>query len=259
MATGSLDERIFTGEGASEDIGTPGPCLCEGAENSATFRLHTSLAVRPDLASFTLSDWFASHLANMPPPPPGLSSESLHPTDGQEVRAGGQPGVSALLRHEERGASPHAAVGHQAGAERQAGRDAQVRVSVSDVVFNSDPFNTPALVSPRSCARDPSNAISRRLNDMFDVFSQHYEDGATDRGRAMGKGMHVASHHCTRATCCDRVTFVLADMAVKYFHLAEALYYRILESVIEREKMILGDADLSVRENTYFYFQSNFA
>ena len=35
-------------------------------------------------------------------------------------------------------------------------------------------------------------------------------------------------------------------MAVKYFHLAEALYYRILESIIEREKMILGDADLSV-------------
>lgn len=35
-------------------------------------------------------------------------------------------------------------------------------------------------------------------------------------------------------------------MAMKYFRLAEALYYRILESVIEREKMILGDADLSV-------------
>lgn len=33
---------------------------------------------------------------------------------------------------------------------------------------------------------------------------------------------------------------------MKYFRLAEALYYRILESIIEREKMILGDADLSV-------------
>lgn len=125
---------------------------------------------------------------------------------------------------------------------------------MSDVVFNSDPFNTSALVSPRSCARDPSDTISRRLNDMFDVFSRHYEDGAADGGRAMGKGMHAASHHCTRATCCDRVTFVLADMAVKYFHLAEALYYRILESVIERERMILGDADLSVREKHLFLF-----
>ena len=48
LATGSLDERIFTGEGASEDIGTPGPCLCEGLENqdSATDRLHASLTVR---------------------------------------------------------------------------------------------------------------------------------------------------------------------------------------------------------------------
>lgn len=36
-------------------------------------------------------------------------------------------------------------------------------------------------------------------------------------------------------------------MAVKYFHLAEALYYRILESIIEREKLILGNTDLSVR------------
>ncbi len=49
LATGSLDERIFTGEGANEDIGTPGPCLCEGAENqdSAPSRLHSSLTVRP--------------------------------------------------------------------------------------------------------------------------------------------------------------------------------------------------------------------
>lgn len=48
LATGSLDERIFTGEGANEDIGTPGPCLCEGVENqdSATNRLHASLTVR---------------------------------------------------------------------------------------------------------------------------------------------------------------------------------------------------------------------
>lgn len=43
-------------------------------------------------------------------------------------------------------------------------------------------------------------------------------------------------------------------MAVKYFHLAEALYYRILESIIEREKMILGDADLSVSD---FFFEAD--
>lgn len=57
---------------------------------------------------------------------------------------------------------------------------------------------------------------------MFELFSQHFEGGAAE-SRAMGK-----------------------EMAVKYFRMAEALYYRILESIIEREKMILGDTDLSV-------------
>lgn len=41
-------------------------------------------------------------------------------------------------------------------------------------------------------------------------------------------------------------------MAVKYFHLGEALYYRILESIVERERMILGDADLSVSVRNLF-------
>lgn len=48
LATGGLDERIFTGEGANEEIGTPGPCLCERSEKqgSGVGRLHASLAVR---------------------------------------------------------------------------------------------------------------------------------------------------------------------------------------------------------------------
>lgn len=98
------------------------------------------------------------------------------------------------------------------------------------------------------CARDPSEMISQRLKDMFDLFTQHYEDrGAENRG--MGKGTQPQE----QKIYCDRCVSLhlpensfLSDMAVKYFHLAEALYYRILESIIEREKMILGDADLSV-------------
>lgn len=87
---------------------------------------------------------------------------------------------------------------------------------------------------------------------MFELFSQHFEgSGAENRG--MGKGKHklmkrklvsVIRQVCFSLT--TEINFLPADMAVKYFHLAEALYYRILESIIEREKMILGDADLSV-------------
>lgn len=38
----------------------------------------------------------------------------------------------------------------------------------------------------------------------------------------------------------------MADVAVKYFCLAEALYYKSLEAIINQEKKRLGDVDLSV-------------
>lgn len=173
LATGSLDERIFTGEGANEDIGTPGPCLCEGMENqdSAAYRLHTNLTASALKVSTPLTGRKYVQEVSMASP---LSSAMKSVGRLHTLLSGTKQGPSAKL--------------------------------------------TETL---RNCARDPSDVISRRLKDMFDLFSQHYEDSSADI-RPMGK-----------------------DMAVKYFHLAEALYYRILESIIEREKMILGDADLS--------------
>ncbi|XP_013878432.1 retinoblastoma-like protein 2 [Austrofundulus limnaeus] len=168
LATGSLDERIFTGEGASEDIGTPGPCLCEGVENqdTATYRLNTNLT-------------------------------ALTPLSGRKY-------IQEL-----RLASPLSA------AMKCVGR---LHTLLSGTKHGPSVKLTQIL---RGCSRDPSDVISQRLKDMFDVFTRHYEDSDVE-SRRMDK-----------------------DVAVKYFHLAEALYYRILESIVEREKMILGDADLS--------------
>lgn len=45
----------------------------------------------------------------------------------------------------------------------------------------------------------------------------------------------------------SRGIFVCVEIGAKYFRLAEALYYKILESVIDQEKRRLGDCDLSVR------------
>ncbi|XP_022617346.1 retinoblastoma-like protein 2 [Seriola dumerili] len=173
LATGSLDERIFTGEGASEDIGTPGPCLCEGVENqdSATYRLHTNLTASALKVSTPLTGRKY------------VQENSLASPVSSAMKSVGR--LHTLLSGTKQGPSPKL---------------------------------TETL---RTCARDPSDVISKRLKDMFDLFSQHYEKSGAEK-RGMGK-----------------------DMAVKYFHLAEALYYRILESIIEREKMILGDADLS--------------
>lgn len=83
---------------------------------------------------------------------------------------------------------------------------------------------------------------------MFELFSQHFE-GSGAENRAMGKGKctHVCNlKHSVCVTSVNERHLRSAEMAVKYFHLAEALYYRILESIIEREKMILGNTDLSV-------------
>uniref|UniRef100_A0A1A7Z9A2 Retinoblastoma-like protein 2 n=1 Tax=Nothobranchius furzeri TaxID=105023 RepID=A0A1A7Z9A2_NOTFU len=173
LASGGLDERIFTGEGASEDIGTPEPSLCEEVENqdSTLYRLHTSLA--------------ASVLKVSTP----LTGRKYV----QEVRL----------------ASPLST------AMKSVGR---LHTLLSGTRYGPSSKLTQIL---RGCSRDPSDVISQRLKDMLDIFTQHHEDSTDD-----SKGMEK-------------------DMAVKFFHLSEALYYRILESIVEREKMILGDADLS--------------
>uniref|UniRef100_A0A8C3AXS0 Retinoblastoma-like protein 2 n=1 Tax=Cyclopterus lumpus TaxID=8103 RepID=A0A8C3AXS0_CYCLU len=177
LATGSLDERIFTGEGASDDIGTPGPSLCETVENqdSDTYRLHHSLTVSTPLTGrkYVRENHWASPVSSAM-----KSVGRLH-----TLLSGTKQGPSAKLAE-----------------------------------------------TLRTCARDPSDVISKRLKDMFELLCQHYEGSRTE-SRSMGR-----------------------DMAVKYFHLAEALYYRILESIIEREKMILGDADLScILEQAVFH------
>ncbi|XP_034390947.1 retinoblastoma-like protein 2 isoform X2 [Cyclopterus lumpus] len=182
LATGSLDERIFTGEGASDDIGTPGPSLCETVENqdSDTYRLHHSLTASALKVSTPLTGRKyvrENHWAS-PVSSAMKSVGRLH-----TLLSGTKQGPSAKLAE-----------------------------------------------TLRTCARDPSDVISKRLKDMFELLCQHYEGSRTE-SRSMGR-----------------------DMAVKYFHLAEALYYRILESIIEREKMILGDADLScILEQAVFH------
>uniref|UniRef100_A0A8C3AWX3 Retinoblastoma-like protein 2 n=1 Tax=Cyclopterus lumpus TaxID=8103 RepID=A0A8C3AWX3_CYCLU len=176
LATGSLDERIFTGEGASDDIGTPGPSLCETVENQDTCRVssHQASALKVSTPLTGRKYVRENHWAS-PVSSAMKSVGRLH-----TLLSGTKQGPSAKLAE-----------------------------------------------TLRTCARDPSDVISKRLKDMFELLCQHYEGSRTE-SRSMGR--------------------------VKYFHLAEALYYRILESIIEREKMILGDADLScILEQAVFH------
>ncbi|MGH0148905.1 UNVERIFIED_CONTAM: hypothetical protein FKN15_045771 [Acipenser sinensis] len=73
----------------------------------------------------------------------------------------------------------------------------------------------------QTCSRDPSQSIAVRLKEMFEVFCQHY------------------------STSSEEYSGLSKDIAVKRFRLAEVLYYKILEGVINQEKKRLGDTDLS--------------
>lgn len=121
LATGSLDERIFTGEGASEEIGTPGPCLCEGLDNqnSAISRLHVSLTVRQQARVFmlTVSHLFLIFYNSASLWPSGLSSEGCHSSNRKEIHSGKCCGISYLNCHEQCWASSHTVVRDPAGAK----------------------------------------------------------------------------------------------------------------------------------------------
>ncbi|XP_055011295.1 retinoblastoma-like protein 2 [Boleophthalmus pectinirostris] len=173
LASGGLDERIFTGDGAREDIGTPGPCLCEGEENqdNATYRLHSSLTASALKVSTPLTGRkYVQENSLCSPISAALKSVGRLHTLLSGTKQGPSHKLSSILK---------------------------------------------------ACTRDPTECISLRLKEMAETFSQHFESSA-EESRGMGK-----------------------DMAVKYFGLAETLYYRILESIIDREKGILGETDLS--------------
>uniref|UniRef100_A0A8C9S9X3 RB transcriptional corepressor like 2 n=1 Tax=Scleropages formosus TaxID=113540 RepID=A0A8C9S9X3_SCLFO len=171
LSTGSLDERIFLGETANADIGTPGPCLCAGGMENTEQPLNRLLGT------------------SAPHPPTPLTGRRCAPDGG-----GGTP-VSTAMQSVSRLHSLLAGL-------------------------RNSPSERLATIL-RECIRDPSEAIASRLKDMSDLFCQHYQ-------------LLTTVSHCH------------AEVAAKYFRLAEALYYKILEAVIEQEKKRLGDSDLSV-------------
>ncbi|XP_063801376.1 retinoblastoma-like protein 2 isoform X2 [Pseudophryne corroboree] len=72
----------------------------------------------------------------------------------------------------------------------------------------------------RSYSRNPIQAISRWIKEMFEVFCE----------KTVSEGGEI--QYCK-------------DIAKKYFRLAEMLYYKVLETIIEQERKRLGDVDLS--------------
>uniref|UniRef100_A0AAR2LE13 Retinoblastoma-like 2 (p130) n=1 Tax=Pygocentrus nattereri TaxID=42514 RepID=A0AAR2LE13_PYGNA len=147
LSSGALDERIFLGEGAKEDIGTPGPCLCEGIENqerpSSALKVSTPLTGRKYIQDSGVGT------------PVSMAMQGV----------GRLHSLLAGLKHRP-----------------------------------SDKLRI------KFCSRE------------FQKFTLNY---------------------------LPLYSYIFLDIALKYFCLAEALYYKTLEGIIDQEKRRLGDSDLS--------------
>ncbi|XP_042609520.1 retinoblastoma-like protein 2 isoform X3 [Cyprinus carpio] len=173
LSSGSLDERIFLGEAAREDIGTPGPCLCEGIENQE--RLTNPLQNSMTASALKVST----------------------PLTGRRYVPANSVGTPVSMAMQSVGRLHTLLTGFKY----------RPRIRHRDIF--------------RSCVRDPSESIAARLKEMSEIFLQYYERTGKDN-KSLAR-----------------------DVAVKYFCLAEALYYKSLEVIINQEKKRLGDIDLS--------------
>uniref|UniRef100_A0A672QFY4 RB transcriptional corepressor like 2 n=1 Tax=Sinocyclocheilus grahami TaxID=75366 RepID=A0A672QFY4_SINGR len=178
LSSGSLDERIFLGEAAREDIGTPGPCLCEGIENQE--RLTNPLQNSMTASALKVST----------------------PLTGRRYVPESSVGTPVSMAMQSVGRLHTLLTGFKY----------RPSMRLRDIF--------------RSCVRDPSESIAARLKEMSEIFLQNYE-GTGEENK---------------------------NVAVKYFCLAEALYYKSLEVIINQEKKRLGDMDLSrILEQNIFH------
>ncbi|XP_016423922.1 retinoblastoma-like protein 2 isoform X1 [Sinocyclocheilus rhinocerous] len=173
LSSGSLDERIFLGEAAREDIGTPGPCLCERIENQERL-------TNPLQNSMTASTLKVST-----------------PLTGRRYVPENSVGTPVSMAMQSVGRLHTLLTGFKY----------RPSMGLRDIF--------------RSCVRDPSESIPARLKEMSEIFLQNYE-GTGEDNKTLAR-----------------------DVAVKYFCLAEVLYYKSLEVIINQEKKRLGDMDLS--------------
>ncbi|XP_030917328.1 retinoblastoma-like protein 2 isoform X2 [Geospiza fortis] len=178
LSVGNLDERIFLGEDADEEIGTLTRCLNtpSGLETAERVQVKHNLQQHFDRSK---------------------SLRITTPLTGRKYIKESNPYVTPVSIATYSLSRLHTML---AGLK------------------NAPSENLEQIL--RSCSRDPSQSIANRVKEMHDVYCQ----SAQSEGEFSNFSKDVASKH---------------------FRLAEMLYYKVLESVIEQERKRLGDTDLS--------------
>ncbi|KAJ1083124.1 hypothetical protein NDU88_003284 [Pleurodeles waltl] len=178
LSVGNLDERIFLGEDAGQEIGTLTRCLGTGSgmETPERAQMKHNLQQHFDKAK-TLK----------------IST----PLTGRKYIKESNPYVT-----------PVSTATHSVS-----------RLHSMLTGLKNSPSEK-LLQSLRTSTRDFSQSISERLKELHEIF-------------------------CQRTPCDGEENNYSKDVASKYFRLAEVLYYKILETIIEQERRRVGDSHLS--------------
>lgn len=178
LSVGNLDERIFLGEDADEEIGTLRRCLntASGMETAERVQVKYNLQQHFDRSK---------------------SLRITTPLTGRKYIKESNPNVTPVSIATYNLSRLH---------------------TMLTGLKNAPSENLEQIL--RACSRDPSPSIAKRVKEMYEVYCQ-----------------------CTQSE--GEFSNFSKDNASKHFRLAEVLYYKVLESVIEQERKRLGDTDLS--------------
>nr|XP_048726573.1 retinoblastoma-like protein 2 isoform X2 [Caretta caretta] len=178
LSVGNLDERIFLGEDADEEIGTLRRCLntASGMETAERVQMKYNLQQHFDRSK---------------------SLRITTPLTGRKYIKESNPNVTPVSIATYNLSRLH---------------------TMLTGLKNAPSENLEQIL--RACSRDPSQSIAKRVKEMYEVYCQFTQ--------SEGEFSNFSK-----------------DNAGKHFRLAEVLYYKVLESVIEQERRRLGDTDLS--------------
>ncbi|RMC09092.1 hypothetical protein DUI87_14098 [Hirundo rustica rustica] len=225
LSVGNLDERIFLGEDADEEIGTLTRCLNTPSGMETAERVQVKHNLQQHFDKVCLADMVCVAVFICCPPWLPVETEIKHNSECGEK-------MGRVL-----GAGLH-------GEEFQVTEDHNP-LTGRKYIKESNPYVTPVSIATyslsrlhtmlaglknapsenleqilRSCSRDPSQSIANRVKEMHEVYCQSTQ--------SEGEFSNFSK-----------------DVASKHFRRAEMLYYKVLESVIEQERKRLRDTDLS--------------
>ncbi|XP_059569775.1 retinoblastoma-like protein 2 isoform X2 [Alligator mississippiensis] len=178
LSVGNLDERIFLGEDADEEIGTLRRCLNtpSGVETAERVQMKYNLQEHFDRSK---------------------SLRITTPLTGRRYIRESNPYVTPVSIATYSLSRLH---------------------TMLTGLKNAPSENLEQIL--RACSRDPTQSIADRVKEMYDIYCQCIQ--------SEGEFSNFSK-----------------DVANKYFRLAEVLYYKVLESILEQERRRLGDTDLS--------------